>query len=108
MCVDLCLGHQFNSFDRHVWFSANGVLFLLDSSAIQLEIGSDYTSIVVQDCLSYLGFFLCVRPWIVLSRSVKNCVGTLVGAALNLGIVFGRMTILSVLATIVYHFATDP
>ena len=103
MCVDLCLGHQFSSLDRHVWFSANGVLFLLDSSAIQLEIRSDRTSIIGQDCLSCLGFFSVCEA---VNCPLQICEE--LSWQFGVGIVFGRMAILSVLTTIMDQFATDP
>ena len=45
---------------------------------------------------SYSGYF-CMKSRNVLSRSVKNCVGILMGTALNVQIAFGRVDIIAVL-----------
>jgi hypothetical protein len=42
-------------------------------------------------------YFFHIKLRIVLSRSMKNCVGILMGIALNLEIAFGKMAILSML-----------
>ena len=48
--------------------------------------------------LAILGFlFFHMKFIIVLSRSVKNCIGILMGIALNLYIAFGRIAIFIIL-----------
>ena len=57
------------------------------SCVVELEIrGGDTSgsSFIVQGCFSYPGFFFHMKLSIVLSRSVKNCVGILMGIALSL------------------------
>ena len=42
------------------------------------------SSFIIQHCFCYPVFFFHMKLSIVLSRSVKNCVGILMGIALNL------------------------
>lgn len=64
--------------------------FYYNSSVVQLEIGNCETSsssFILQDSFSYLGFFVFFRYTVEnfsLSKSAKNCVGILMGVALNL------------------------
>ena len=51
-------------------------------------------SFIVQSCFGYPGFmFFHIKLSIVLSRSVKNCVGILMGIALTLWITLGNIAI---------------
>jgi hypothetical protein len=69
--------------------------FYYHSSVLQLEVrfgDSSRNSFIVQDCFSYSGFlFFHMKLRIVLSRSIKNCVGILKGIA------FGKIAILTML-----------
>ena len=94
MCVDLCLDLQFDSTDQHVCFMLIPCSFYKHGSVGQLEIWNDKN---IQQCsccfvviwLSWVfHLFFCMKLRIVLSRSVKNCVGILIGIALNLQIAF--------------------
>ena len=101
-CTDLCLWVQFNSIDHCVYFYMNTMwflLFYLHSTTCNWEwwklwqffycSGLFYLSWVFCFCYCccwwfYL-FVLHMKLWIVLLRSVKNCVGILMEIALNLG-----------------------
>lgn len=62
--------------------------FYYYSSVVELEIKDGDTSgsfFIIQDCFSYpFCFFPYEDPIPILSRSVKNCVGILMGIALHL------------------------
>ena len=64
------------------------------SSIIELDVrdgDASGSSFVVQDCFGYPVLFFYMKLIIVFSESVKNCVGILVGIALNLQIAFCRI-----------------
>ena len=56
------------------------------SSVVELEVrdgDASRSSFIIQDCFVYSGFFFHMKLNIALSRSVNNCVGTLMGIALT-------------------------
>ena len=102
-----------------VWFYLWTCLFLYQCRAVfyyycfvvQLKIREGNISrsyFIVQDCFSYLEvfcfcFFFHVKLRLILSRSVKNCVGILMGVAINLRIPFDKMDIFTFLNLTVYE-----
>ena len=71
--------------------------FLFLFLVVHLKIKDDDTSrssFIVQDSFSYPGFGFVLS--VVLSKSVRNCVGILMRIVLNLIIAFGRMAIFTV------------
>ena len=105
-CVDLDLGCQFYFIGQSVYFCANTVLFSF-LFVVQLKIRDNDTShsyLNILDCFIYPG--IVVFPFKVenvLSRSVKDCVGILVGIALNVQIAFGRMNIFTMLILLIHE-----
>lgn len=76
------------------------------SSVLEPEVRDGDSSRVVTawDCFSYPGF--SVFPYEVeycLSRSVKNCVGILMGTALNLWTAFGRVAIFTMRILLIHE-----
>ena len=63
------------------------------------------SSLIAQNCFSDPGGFLCfhMKLKIVLSISVKNCIGILMGIALNLCIAFGRMPVFTLLILLIHE-----
>ena len=74
--------------------------FYYYSPAVQLDVRNGSISInsFITQIFNILGFLCFYRKLnIVLLRSVDNCVGILVGIALNIQIAFGRMAIFTML-----------
>ena len=83
-CVGLFLGLQFYSIDLPACFCTNKLFFYHYCSLIQLKVSDGDSPIIVRTAFGILDF-LCfhMKLRIALSTSVKNCVGILMGIALN-------------------------
>jgi hypothetical protein len=106
--VDLCLGLQFDYIDFMSVFVPIPCCFCYYSSVVQFEVKDGNTfssSFVIQDCFSYTAS-LCfyVKLKIVLSRSMKNCVGIFMEIPLNQQIAFDKMAIFTILILPIHEY----
>ena len=79
MCLFLCWDHAVSAYS---------------SSVVQFEMKDGDTSrssFLTQDCFSYPDFCASIWSWNFSFKVLKNCIGVLIGMALNLWIAFGRM-----------------
>jgi hypothetical protein len=102
-CVDLFIYLPFDSIDQPVNFSTNIMQFYYYCFVVQFEASESDISrsyFIVQDFFFFLAtldfLFFCLKFRIVLSRSVKNCVGILMRIALNLQIAFSKVALFTV------------
>jgi hypothetical protein len=78
----------------HVLFVCLFVCFLITIALVQLEVRDGNfsgRSFIVENCFGYPGFlFFYMKLRAALSTSVKNCVGIVMGSALNLQSALGK------------------
>jgi hypothetical protein len=89
MCMDSCLGIQFNPIDLYIFVPIT-CCFYYYSFVVLLEIDNGdiiNSSLFFKIVIAIQSFCCCcflMKLKIVFSRSVKNCVGILMGFSLNL------------------------
>ena len=100
-CVGLFQHLHFYSIDQPVCCCTNTMKFYYNCSIVQLEVRDGNTSsstLTIQDCFIYPGFSIFhINLRIVLSSSLKNCVGILIEISLNFQIAFVTIAIFMML-----------